>query len=301
MNAKRHKLLDLAKAGEWDSMLQMVRANKKLDVNVIPEPRSFGVLHQIAYHGPIEVLHELFRIPHVTVDMTLRTNDSEGKTALEVAEENGRSEGMLDEFQTLTLAEAAKRQNWVLLEELMRSSNAANVNVVHPLKHWGVIHHIAYRGTPEVLNICFTNNGIIPDLNLRTRVTDSQASAGQIGETAADIARRENEDMVQQLEVAAGPSGTSGTPTVAPAATAAAGPSGSSVTSTATAATTAATAEDVDVCVVCMVAPKDAAIIHGSTSHQACCWDCASRLQKTTKKCPICNQKIKSIVKNFVV
>ncbi|KAK3249791.1 hypothetical protein CYMTET_40798 [Cymbomonas tetramitiformis] len=273
MNAKRHKLLDLAKAGEWDSMLQMLRANKKLDLNVIPEPRSFGVLHQIAYHGPIEVLHDLFRIPHVTVDMTLRTKGSEEKTALEVAEESGRSEGVLNEFQTLTLAEAAKRQDWVLLEELMQTADAANVNVVHPLKHWGVIHHIAYHGTSEVLNDCFTRNGIIPDLNLKTRVTDSQASAGQIGETAADIARRENEGIVQELEGAAGPSagpsGTSGTPATAPAATAAAaGPSGSSVTPTATAATAAATADDVDVCVVCMVAPKDAAIIHGATSHQ---------------------------------
>ena len=58
--------------------------------------------------------------------------------------------------------------------------------------------------------------------------------------------------------------------------------------------------EDFHLCCVCMVRPRDAALIHGKTSHQACCYDCASELFERGLPCPYCRQSIAHVVKNFL-
>lgn len=54
-------------------------------------------------------------------------------------------------------------------------------------------------------------------------------------------------------------------------------------------------------CVVCQAEPKVASIIHGSTGHQACCYDCARRLKRHHKPCPVCRRPIEKIVRNYIV
>lgn len=52
-------------------------------------------------------------------------------------------------------------------------------------------------------------------------------------------------------------------------------------------------------CIVCMDKEKNGIIIHGDTSHQACCYECAKKLFTQNKECPICRAHIQLVVKNF--
>lgn len=58
--------------------------------------------------------------------------------------------------------------------------------------------------------------------------------------------------------------------------------------------------EDFHLCCVCMDRPRDAAMIHGKTSHQACCYDCATELFERELPCPCCRQSIACVVKNYL-
>ena len=54
-------------------------------------------------------------------------------------------------------------------------------------------------------------------------------------------------------------------------------------------------------CAVCWTQPKNTVIIHenGRDGHQCCCYLCANKLFNSTRKCPLCNQKIKLVVKVY--
>ena len=56
-----------------------------------------------------------------------------------------------------------------------------------------------------------------------------------------------------------------------------------------------------DKCVVCWEQDKNTLILHTNNkdAHQCCCYVCANRIFKTTKKCPICNQTIKEIIRIY--
>ena len=54
-----------------------------------------------------------------------------------------------------------------------------------------------------------------------------------------------------------------------------------------------------DLCVVCLTRPRNASLIHGDTGHQVCCIECATRLKLEKKRCPVCRQKIKLVVKKI--
>ncbi|CAN0451572.1 unnamed protein product, partial [Ectocarpus fasciculatus] len=58
--------------------------------------------------------------------------------------------------------------------------------------------------------------------------------------------------------------------------------------------------EGFHLCCVCLDRPRDAALIHGKTAHQACCYDCAVELFERGLPCPYCRQPIAHVVKNFV-
>ena len=55
------------------------------------------------------------------------------------------------------------------------------------------------------------------------------------------------------------------------------------------------------VCVVCLAAPKNASIVHGSTGHQACCFQCARRLKRTRQHCPVCRRPIHRVIRNYLL
>lgn len=58
--------------------------------------------------------------------------------------------------------------------------------------------------------------------------------------------------------------------------------------------------EDFHLCCVCMAHPRNAALIHGKTAHQACCYECASELFERGLPCPFCRQPIAHVVRNFL-
>lgn len=58
--------------------------------------------------------------------------------------------------------------------------------------------------------------------------------------------------------------------------------------------------EDFHLCCICMDRTRDAAIIHGKTAHQACCYECASELFEQGLPCPCCRQPITCVVKNYL-
>lgn len=66
-----------------------------------------------------------------------------------------------------------------------------------------------------------------------------------------------------------------------------------------------ATAEDINesnlgMCRFCMVNPKNGVFVHNNCVHQCCCYKCAIKVWKKRKSCPICNCKIKNVMKLFV-
>lgn len=54
-----------------------------------------------------------------------------------------------------------------------------------------------------------------------------------------------------------------------------------------------------DMCIMCMTAPKNGIFLHGSIGHMCCCYKCAMRVWRNCKRCPVCNCKVKNVVKLF--
>ncbi|EDV27140.1 uncharacterized protein TRIADDRAFT_54791 [Trichoplax adhaerens] len=55
-------------------------------------------------------------------------------------------------------------------------------------------------------------------------------------------------------------------------------------------------------CMICLSEPRSASIIHinEGIGHQVCCYNCAEKLRRRRKKCPICRRPIELIVQNFI-
>lgn len=78
---------------------------------------------------------------------------------------------------------------------------------------------------------------------------------------------------------------------------------GGNVTDTvATAAVVAtAAAEDVNgMCMMCLTEPKNGVFVHSRFLHLCCCYRCAVKVWNKQKRCPICNCKVKNVMKLFV-
>lgn len=52
-------------------------------------------------------------------------------------------------------------------------------------------------------------------------------------------------------------------------------------------------------CRFCMVNPKNGIFVHSNCSHLCCCYQCALKVWKKRKSCPVCNCKIKNVSKLF--
>lgn len=53
-------------------------------------------------------------------------------------------------------------------------------------------------------------------------------------------------------------------------------------------------------CRFCMANPKNGVFVHNNCLHLCCCYKCAVKVWKKRKSCPICNCKIKNVIKLFV-
>ncbi|XP_057667917.1 E3 ubiquitin-protein ligase Mdm2-like [Diorhabda carinulata] len=59
------------------------------------------------------------------------------------------------------------------------------------------------------------------------------------------------------------------------------------------------TSETSELCIICNGAPKNSIFIHTNIAHQCCCYKCAKRTLRTTKRCPICNRYVNKVLKLF--
>jgi hypothetical protein len=53
-------------------------------------------------------------------------------------------------------------------------------------------------------------------------------------------------------------------------------------------------------CITCMTNPKNGLFVHGKVGHLCCCYKCALKVWTQTGKCPICNGRVRNILKVIV-
>ncbi|KAJ9582511.1 hypothetical protein L9F63_003204 [Diploptera punctata] len=53
-------------------------------------------------------------------------------------------------------------------------------------------------------------------------------------------------------------------------------------------------------CITCMTNQKNGIFVHGKVGHVCCCYKCALKVWTQTGKCPICNGKVRSVLKVIV-
>ncbi|KRT83792.1 hypothetical protein AMK59_4285 [Oryctes borbonicus] len=56
-----------------------------------------------------------------------------------------------------------------------------------------------------------------------------------------------------------------------------------------------------DQCMMCTTKKKNGIFLHGTSAHSCCCYRCAVKTWKTTKRCPICNRRVSNVVKLFTI
>lgn len=53
-------------------------------------------------------------------------------------------------------------------------------------------------------------------------------------------------------------------------------------------------------CMMCLTQPKNGVFVHSRFLHLCCCYRCAVKVWNKQKRCPICNCKVKNVMKLFV-
>ena len=182
-------VLDAAKSGKWKQFTKLLASQTQLtfeDFNELPPGRTFGVIHQICYHGSPGPLNELLAA-HPRVDLKMRTKD--GKTPETVAVEEGANAAFLAGLRAAVgrqnlqdLVSAARDGEWVRFNSSVAASGltTAELNVVPPGRIWGVVHQVAYWGNIGVLQSLVTAH---PSLNLEIETNEDAA------QTPEDIAQ----------------------------------------------------------------------------------------------------------------
>mmetsp|Transcript_42979 Transcript_42979/g.79918 ORF Transcript_42979/g.79918 Transcript_42979/m.79918 type:complete len:809 (-) Transcript_42979:72-2498(-) len=82
-----HHMITLARDARWHDMFNLLKETPGA-INIRPEVRAYGAIHQAAHHGDVKVLREM--VEDYKADVKLLTKD--GKTAQQVAEEEGHEE-----------------------------------------------------------------------------------------------------------------------------------------------------------------------------------------------------------------
>lgn len=154
---KAQEIIEAAKWQKWDDMLKLIKASPGC-VNMRPEMRKFGAIHQVAYAGDAEVLKKMVEY---NADPCLLTRDYE--TPLEIAKMESHTsavaylstvEGADSEGATIQAAhgliDAAKDGKWERVFEILEKSPDL-VNVRPEVRLYSVIHQAAYHGDIEIL------------------------------------------------------------------------------------------------------------------------------------------------------
>ncbi|XP_055681174.1 E3 ubiquitin-protein ligase Mdm2-like [Lutzomyia longipalpis] len=58
--------------------------------------------------------------------------------------------------------------------------------------------------------------------------------------------------------------------------------------------------ENLGLCIMCLEEPKNGVFVHSRFLHLCCCYKCAVKVWNKHKRCPICNSKVKNVLKLFV-
>lgn len=58
--------------------------------------------------------------------------------------------------------------------------------------------------------------------------------------------------------------------------------------------------EGFEMCMMCLVEPKNGVFVHNRFLHSCCCYKCAMKFWAKLKRCPICNCRVKNVMKLFV-
>lgn len=53
-------------------------------------------------------------------------------------------------------------------------------------------------------------------------------------------------------------------------------------------------------CIICLSQPKNGVFVHSRFLHSCCCYKCAVKIWTKSKRCPVCNCKVKNVMKLFV-
>lgn len=53
-------------------------------------------------------------------------------------------------------------------------------------------------------------------------------------------------------------------------------------------------------CIICLSQPKNGVFVHSRFLHSCCCYKCAVKIWTKCKRCPVCNCKVKNVMKLFV-
>lgn len=115
-----HRVIDAAKNGDWAETFKLLDAGPKGLVNTRPTVRQYGILHQAAFHGDIEVLRKL--IEDYKANVKQLTKD--GQTALQIAQStNQQAAAKYLEACTPTIA---------LEDDFVKYPEQKFVKVTHP-------------------------------------------------------------------------------------------------------------------------------------------------------------------------
>lgn len=57
--------------------------------------------------------------------------------------------------------------------------------------------------------------------------------------------------------------------------------------------------ENKELCIICNVNPKNSIFLHGNIGHMCSCYKCSMRTWGTNKRCPVCNCKVRNVIKVF--
>jgi len=191
---KADDICELAKWTMWEEMFALIEASPGC-VNVRPEGRRFGVIHQAAFWGDPAVVR---RLVESAADANLPARG--GETALDVAKERSRME-VVEYLSSLGPAggvrlamahpaiDAAKRGNWDELYKLLETKPDL-INLRPEVREYGILHQAAFHGDVGVV---------------RRLVEDFRADVWQLtrdGKTASQVAREREERTRQAADKA---------------------------------------------------------------------------------------------------
>lgn len=184
-----NEIIEKAKWQKWKEMLELIDSNPAC-VNMRPEYRKFGAIHQVAYAGDADVLKKMIDL---NADPCLLTRDNETPLEIAKAESNNKAAEFLASLEGAStlgatiqkahaVIDAAKDGKWEKTFELLKEDPEL-VNVRPEVRQYAVIHQAAFHGDIEVLR------RLIEDFKANVKLPTKD------GRNALQIARDSKQDM----------------------------------------------------------------------------------------------------------